>query len=93
MGIGVIGDSVGAHFSIPEKYVNVSYYNNKDNFNNFSWRVENEFDLPQKSGITGHIEGDNTTSLYKYLVEHNRCNKNDYINLGVNGANSNVTSV
>jgi len=43
----VLGDSVGAHFSIPPKYFNVSYYNDKNNFADFLPKLENELDIPQ----------------------------------------------
>lgn len=51
----------------------------------------NELDWPHKGGYTG-FEADSTDdplrSVYKYMLARNKCNKHDYINIGVNGAES-----
>jgi len=43
--------------------------------------LENEGDWPMRSGYTG-FEKDSkdgpVRSVYKYMVERNRCNRNDY---------------
>lgn len=44
-GIAVIGDSAGAHFSIPEKWMNVTMMT-KGNYHDFLYRVADELDLP-----------------------------------------------
>ncbi len=93
IGVAVIGDSAGAHFSIPEKYFNVSMIGNhtyKDLFE----RVSDELDLPHKSAYTGFAESTGeelVSSIYKNMVRRNRCNKNDYQNVAVNGGDSENT--
>jgi acyloxyacyl hydrolase len=90
-GIVVLGDSIGAHFSINPKYFNGTAWGNHT-FEDLWSSIQNEFDLPYKSSVTGFVEGTETSpvrSVYKKLVERNRCNRNDYQNLGVNGDESN----
>jgi len=89
MGILLFGDSAGAHFSIPERYVNVSMWQ-YDTFDDLWWVLSDEMDWPHRSGTTGYIQKRkvDVRSFYKYWVGHNRCNKNDYQNTGVNGARS-----
>jgi acyloxyacyl hydrolase len=88
MGVAVIGDSAGAHFSIPEKYFNVTMIQ-KGTYNDLLPRLADELDIPQDSAYTGHR---NTTykshSVYKYLRNWNLCNNNDFQNIGVNGGSS-----
>lgn len=87
-GVAVLGDSAGAHFSIPEKYFNVSMIQ-KGTYKDFLARVADELDLPHESGYTGHTQTPYFShSVYKYLREWNLCNNNDYQNLGVNGGSS-----
>jgi len=85
-GVAVIGDSAGAHFSIPEKFFNVSIMQ-KGTFKDLLPRLADELDIPMDSAYTGHR---NTTyhshSIYKYLRSWNLCNNNDYQNIAVNGA-------
>lgn len=45
LGVAVIGDSAGAHFSIPEKYFNASMII-KGTYNDLLYRVANELDIP-----------------------------------------------
>jgi acyloxyacyl hydrolase len=64
--------------------------------------IENEGDWPMRSGYTG-FEKDSkegpvrsnptflTLGVYKYMVERNRCNRNDYQNIAKNGAQSENT--
>ena len=86
-GVAVIGDSAGAHFSIPEKFFNVTMMQ-KGTFNDLLPRLADELDIPQDSAYTGHR---NTTtyhshSIYKFLRGWNLCNNNDFQNIAVNGA-------
>jgi acyloxyacyl hydrolase len=91
LGVVVAGDSAGAHFSIPEKFFNVTMMT-KGTFSDLLPRVADELDLPQESAYTGHT---NTTypthSIYKKLRKWNLCNNNDFQNLGVNGGDSGNT--
>lgn len=43
--MAVLGDSAGAHFSIPEKYFNVTMIK-KGTYKDFLVRVADELDLP-----------------------------------------------
>ncbi|KAL4467214.1 hypothetical protein ABPG73_014879 [Tetrahymena malaccensis] len=87
-GIVTMGDSAGAHFEIPPAYLNVTLWNEKP-FSDILTRISDEFDLPHKSGTTGYeFNQPFVNSLYKKLLEQNRCIRNDYQNLGVNGAMS-----
>lgn len=73
-----MGDSAGAHFEIPPAYLNVTLWNEKP-FHNILDVLANEFDLPMKSGTTGYeFNQPQVNSIYKYLLELNRCNRNDY---------------
>jgi len=49
----VAGDSAGAHFSIPEKFFNVTMMG-KGTFSDLLPRVADELDLPFESAYTGH---------------------------------------
>lgn len=91
LGVAVIGDSAGAHFSIPEKYFNVSMIE-KGTYKDILTRVADELDIPHESGYTGHSNTSVVShSIYKYLRGWNLCNNNDYQNLGVNGGDSGNT--
>lgn len=90
MGSITIGDSAGAHFSLPPKYLDGAMWNN-ETFSDFIPKLENEFDIPQKSPGTGFKEDINGSSFYLKLLNRNRCNRNDYQNLAVNGASSRDT--
>ena len=89
LGVAVVGDSAGAHFSIPEKYFNASDIK-KGTYHDILRRVADELDLPFESGYTAHtVTNDYVShSVYKYLRNWNLCNNNDYQNLGVNGGDS-----
>jgi acyloxyacyl hydrolase len=87
-GVAVLGDSAGAHFSIPEKYFNVTLMQ-KGVYHDFLKRAADELDLPHESAYTAHSQTDYLShSVYKYVREWNLCNNNDYQNTGVNGARS-----
>jgi acyloxyacyl hydrolase len=45
MGVAVLGDSAGAHFEVPENWVNVTEWNNTT-FSNLIYRAADELDLP-----------------------------------------------
>lgn len=56
--------------------------------------VEDEVDLPHKSGYTGFVPSTPDTpahSVYKYLYERNKCNFRDFQNIAVNGGDSSNT--
>jgi acyloxyacyl hydrolase len=92
LGVAVIGDSAGAHFSIPEKYFNATMIQ-KGTYNDLLSRVANELDIPYESTYTANTvtEGYTRHSIYKYLHEWNLCNHNDYQNVAVNGGDSGNT--
>ncbi len=62
----VIGDSAGAHFSIPEKFFNASMIQ-KGTYNDLLTRVADELDMPYESGYTGNTNAVGRHSVYKYL--------------------------
>jgi len=87
LGVVVMGDSAGAHAEIPVPWVNASLWN-ASMFANLEFVVEDEVDLPHMSAYTGYMEVGNTgpvRSIYKNLLERNRCNFRDYQNIAVNG--------
>lgn len=90
MGIAVVGDSFGAHFSIPPSYMNASEINSSTYVDLLSC-IENEFDWPERSAFTGYnnVTGVMIDSIYLRMRERNLCNHRDYQNIGVNGASSN----
>lgn len=85
----MVGDSAGAHFSIPEKYFNASMIV-KGTYHDILNRIADELDLPMESGYTAHTLTNDylSHSVYKYLRNWNLCNNNDYQNVGVNGGDS-----
>ncbi|RNF11856.1 GPI inositol deacylase precursor [Trypanosoma rangeli] len=93
MGVIALGDSVTAHFGIPEDFVRV-YELSHDAFAHFTRIINNRFDWPMLSAITGFAHASDykpnrkgpMKSLYNELVKRNKCNHRDYQNLGVNGA-------
>jgi acyloxyacyl hydrolase len=66
-GVAVIGDSAGAHFSIPEKYFNASMINGTT-YHDLLQRAADELDIPNESGYTGNTptHGHTRHSFYKY---------------------------
>lgn len=96
MGIAMLGDSATAHFRIPAEYLTARDWN-ESTFNYLLPLLENEGDWPMLSWGTGFMNASQMpvgnirgpmSSLYKHLVELNQCNRNDYQNMGVNGADS-----
>ena len=89
LGVAVVGDSAGAHFSIPEKYFNATDIQ-KGTYHDILRRIADELDLPFESGYTAHVPTADyvSHSVYKYLRNWNLCNNNDYQNVGVNGGDS-----
>lgn len=87
MGEITIGDSAGAHFSIPPAYFNVTMWTDTT-FNDLLDRLMDEFDWPELSGGSGFLPEMKGNSFYLKMLERNRCNRNDYQNIGVNGARS-----
>jgi hypothetical protein len=94
-GIVILGDSATAHFHIPPQWLTAQGWN----FDQLLPDALNEIDQPQCSWGTGHVIPEQcpyqypnipnvqgVTSLYTKLRERNRCNHNDYQNIGVNGA-------
>jgi len=91
-GVGVIGDSAGAHFSIPVEWVTPSTIS-MSTYKNLLSVVSDEMDFPQYSAYTAFEETQPGAlyplrSIYKEVVKRNRCNFRDYQNLAVNGGDS-----
>jgi len=94
IGMILLGDSAGAHFSIPPEYITASKIG-PDTYKDIIKLLENEGDWPQTSSSTGHINNKwfpgptiPTDSYYLRLKQRNRCSHRDYQNIGVNGARS-----
>lgn len=92
MGTIVLGDSASAHFHIPPSWV-TSREMSKEAFKDLLLVLENEFDWPMMSIVTGFMNSSwpasisgKVDSTYLRLLELNRCNHRDYQNIGVNGA-------
>ena len=94
----ILGDSAGAHFSIPPNWMRPTTFNSST-FDNFLMILTNELDWPMLSWATGMSENCwyediksfadvQMESLYERLVEWNRCGLNDYQNQANNGARS-----
>jgi acyloxyacyl hydrolase len=91
-GVGVVGDSAGAHFSIPVSWVTPANISLSTYSNLFSV-INDEFDLPQNSAYTAFAETQPNAlyplrSIYKEVLRRNQCNFRDYQNLAVNGGDS-----
>lgn len=90
IGVMVMGDSAGAHCEIPAQWMNGSAWNSTM-FSDILAVILDEVDLPHMSGFTGYADVGKTgpvSSVYKYMVERNKCNFRDYANIAVNGAAS-----
>jgi len=96
-GIAILGDSATAHFHIPPQWLTAQGWN----LNQLIPDALNEIDVPHCSWGTGHVaslkdcpyqypipgmEANQILSLYSQLRQRNRCNHNDFQNIGVNGA-------
>ncbi|KAK7113997.1 hypothetical protein V1264_000135 [Littorina saxatilis] len=93
-GVAVLGDSISAHFHLPENWFDATQISAAA-FKHLDFIVENEIDWPEMSSATGLgfnnwtevIQGP-VDSVYMRLRERNRCNHKDYQNIAVNGARS-----
>jgi len=94
-GLIMLGDSATAHFHIPPQWLTANGWN----MNQLLEDAENELDKPMCSWGTGHVKPEDCPymnpvpgveneiiSLYTQLRNRNRCNHNDFQNIGVNGA-------
>eukprot|EP00937_MAST-01D_sp_MAST-1D-sp2_P005589 g5589.t1 len=93
-GLVVLGDSAGAHFHVPPRWLTARGWRASDLL---AWptvgAAEDELDRPDCSWGTGfrsmeqcpYPHGFATASMYQRLRARNRCNHRDYQNLGVNG--------
>nr|XP_006816952.1 PREDICTED: acyloxyacyl hydrolase-like [Saccoglossus kowalevskii] len=97
MGVGLLGDSAGAHFHIPAEWVTPTVMG-LDMFANITFVAGNELDWPSMSGTTGYqnltwptVHGW-TDSAYLRLRQRNLCNHRDYQNIAVNGGDSGNTN-
>lgn len=94
-GLIMLGDSATAHFHIPPQWLTANGWN----FNQLLEDAENELDKPMCSWGTGHVKPEDCpymypvpgieneiVSIYTQLRKRNRCNHNDFQNIGVNGA-------
>ncbi|XP_050396389.1 acyloxyacyl hydrolase isoform X2 [Patella vulgata] len=93
-GIAVLGDSLSAHFHLPEEWFDATKLSEavlKDAL----FIIENEIDWPELSTVTGHVNNSwpevvhgSMDSIYQRLFERNHCNHGDYQNIAVNGADT-----
>jgi len=93
-GLVILGDSATAHFHIPPQWLTADGWN----MDQLLPDAMNELDQPHCSWGTGHATAeqcpyqypvpgvDGVVSLYTQLRSRNRCNHNDFQNIGVNGA-------
>ncbi|XP_039277462.1 acyloxyacyl hydrolase [Nilaparvata lugens] len=93
-GVITVGDSIGAHFHMPESWFDASLFT-LDVIKNISSQIFNEFDWPEMSFSTGFMNSTEpliikgrTDSIYLRLRERNLCNHRDYQNLARNGYSS-----
>lgn len=92
MGTIVLGDSASAHFRIPPAWF-TSREMSEEAFKDLFLVLENEFDWPMMSSVTGFMNSTwpvsitgKVDSYYLRLHDLNRCNHRDYQNVAVNGA-------
>ena len=94
-GLIMLGDSATAHFHIPPQWLTAAGWN----MDQLLEDAENELDKPMCSWGTGHVNPEDCPfmnpvpgveneiiSIYTQLRSRNRCNNNDFQNIGVNGA-------
>lgn len=93
-GLVILGDSATAHFHIPPQWITADGWN----MDQLLPDALNEVDMPHCSWGTGHVDPeecpyqypvpgvDGVISLYTQMRQRNRCNTNDFQNIGVNGA-------
>ncbi len=77
LGIAVLGDSISAHFHIPEQWLDARQLSVAA-FEHLLFIIDNELDWPQLSDVTGHIniswpsiEGNCNFSSYDFLLIFN----------------------
>lgn len=100
-GVAILGDSAGAHFSIPEVWFRPYQWTKRSTpFEDWKIAAANELDWPQMSWVTGFtdrcwntgpvswVKEKNVDSIYSRLVKRNRCNLNDFQNQSNNGCKS-----
>ena len=92
MGTIVLGDSASAHFHIPPSWI-TSTEASPEAYKDLLLVLENEFDWPMMSAVTGFMNSSWPTSIsgkvdsnYLRLRELNLCNHRDYQNIAWNGA-------
>jgi len=95
-GLVILGDSATAHFHVPPQWITADGWN----LDQLLPDAMNEVDMPHCSWGTGHapleecpyqyplpgLEMTSALSLYSQMRDRNRCNHNDFQNIGVNGA-------
>ena len=54
LGVAVLGDSISAHFHIPEEWLDASLFSTAA-FEHLEFILENELDWPHMSATTGHV--------------------------------------
>ncbi|KAL8616314.1 hypothetical protein ACOMHN_056257 [Nucella lapillus] len=97
-GVAVLGDSMSAHFHIPEAWLDPTQIS-PEAFKHWRFIIENELNWPHMSYVTGlgfnhweeAIKGP-IDSIYMRLRERNHCNHKDYQNIAVNGAKASTTA-
>ncbi|KNC50626.1 uncharacterized protein AMSG_11616, partial [Thecamonas trahens ATCC 50062] len=88
-GLILLSDSTGAHFDVPLRPAHLPEWpkmlDTELDWPECSWATAWEDDVKRCDGpyILGHVD-----SIYKRLVERNRCNLRDYQNIAVNGMRS-----
>eukprot|EP01112_Ceratiomyxa_fruticulosa_P000581 TRINITY_DN10522_c1_g1_i1.p1 TRINITY_DN10522_c1_g1~~TRINITY_DN10522_c1_g1_i1.p1 ORF type:complete len:544 (-),score=98.46 TRINITY_DN10522_c1_g1_i1:56-1687(-) len=89
-GVVVLGASAQAHFEIPVQWIEAATINSTT-YDNVLEVLEDEFDLPHLSWVTGFDQSVPYTSidsLYLKLRGLNYCNHRDYQSISHNGAGS-----
>jgi len=94
-GLIMLGDSATAHFHVPPQWLTADGWN----VDGFMKMAEDELDFPMCSWGTAHVDSlekcpfqdevpgvTGVLSIYSQLRDRNRCNHNDFQNIGVNGA-------
>jgi acyloxyacyl hydrolase len=54
MGIAVLGDSISAHFHVPEEWLDARNFSEAA-FEHLLFILDNELDWPETSATTGHV--------------------------------------
>ena len=92
MGVVVLGDSASAHFHIPPSWI-TSKEINDETYKDLLLTLENEFDWPMMSTVTGFMNSSwpnsitgKVDSTYLRFLDLNHCNHRDYQSIAVNGA-------